>query len=233
MSETSTISAASGFDWRSFDAYLFDIDGTLLVSRDGVHYNAFHTALKRVYDCDARIDNVPVQGNTDIGILRAAAGLCGIDGERFTRGLSRALSMMADEVEQKAAELRPELCPSIRELLDALRADGKLLGVCTGNLQRIGWAKLKAAGIRDRFTVGGFSDHHEFRPDIFRDAMEQAQARLSSDAKVCFVGDTPNDIQAAQQLGAPVVAVATGIYSMEQLQQHAPTHCVACCAELL
>jgi phosphoglycolate phosphatase len=233
VSETSTLRPASAFDWNAFDAYLFDIDGTLLNSRDGVHYNSFHKALKHVYQCDARIDDVPVQGNTDIGILRAAAALCGVEGERFDQRLREAQALMIAEVEQNADQLRPELCPSIRELLEALHSSGKLMGVCTGNLQRIGWAKLKAAGIRDYFSVGGFSDHHEFRPDIFRDAMTQAHAQLGPQAKVCFVGDTPNDILAAQQLGMPVVAVATGIYPIDELQQHAPTHCVACCAELL
>lgn len=232
MSET-TISARNGFHWIGFDAYLFDIDGTLLNSRDGVHYNSFHTALKNVYKCDARIDKVPVHGNTDIGILRAAAALCGIDGDQFSRRLSEAQGIMGDEVEKNSADLRPELCPSIRELLDSLSAAGRLMGVCTGNLERIGWAKLKAAGVRDRFSVGGFSDRHEFRHDIFRDAMEQARARLGTGAQICFIGDTPNDIMAAQKLAMPVLAVATGIYSMDQLQQHAPTHCVACCTELL
>ena len=233
MSETNTVPVTSEFAWRSFDAYLFDIDGTLLNSRDWVHYNAFHTALQNVYQCHERIENVPVHGNTDIGILRATAKLCGVEGERFEQGLSQAQKIMGDEVEMHASELRPELCPSIRELLDSLFADGKLIGVCTGNLQRIGWAKLKAAGIRDRFTVGGFSDRHEFRHDIFRDAMEQAAAHLGNGTKVCFIGDTPNDILAAQKLGMPVLAVATGIYGLDQLEPHAPTHAVGCCTELL
>jgi phosphoglycolate phosphatase len=230
-----TISTAphNGFQWNTFDAYLFDIDGTLLNSRDRVHYDAFHTALDRVYHCSSRIDNVPVHGNTDIGILRAAAKLCGIGPEPFDKGLAEAQQIMGDEVEHHAADLRPELCPSVRELLNGLYRDGKMMGVCTGNLQRIGWTKLKAAGIRDRFTVGGFSDRHEFRHDIFQDAMEQAKVHLGADARICFVGDTPNDILAAQKLGMPVLAVATGIYKVEQLQEHAPTHLVACCTELL
>ena len=60
------------FNWRQFDAYLFDIDGTIANTRGGVHYNSFHTALREVYGCDGKIDPVPVHGNTDIGILRAA-----------------------------------------------------------------------------------------------------------------------------------------------------------------
>jgi phosphoglycolate phosphatase len=233
VSETRTFPAGNGFNWHGFDAYLFDIDGTLLNSRDWVHYNAFHTALERVYHCNGRIDNVPLHGNTDIGILRAAAKPCGIEGEQFEKPLPEALALMGDEVERNAAQLRPELCPSVRELLDSRFAAGKLLGVCTGNLERIGWAKLKAAGVRERFTVGGFSDRHEFRHDIFRDAMEQARVHLGAGAKMCFVGDTPNDILAAQKLRMPVLAVATGIYDLAHLQQHAPTYCVASCAELV
>jgi len=227
------LTSGNGFQWGSFDAYLFDIDGTLLNSRDWVHYNAFHVALEHVYHCNGRIDHVPLHGNTDIGILRAAARLCNLEGERFEAPLREALTLMGDEVERNAADLRPELCPSIRELLSVLSGDAKLLGVCTGNLQRIGWAKLKAAGVRDMFRVGAFSDHHEFRVDIFRDAMEQTHAQLGTAARICFVGDTPNDIQAAQQLNLPVLAVATGIYSLEALEQHRPTHCVTCCTELL
>ncbi len=233
MSETRTLAAGSRFDWRVFDAYLFDIDGTLLHSRDWVHYNAFHTALERVYQCNGRIDNVPLHGNTDIGILRATAKLCGIEGERFEEPLHEALALMSDEVERNAAALRPELCPSIREWLAAIGEDGKLMGVCTGNLERIGWAKLRAAGVHEHFRVGAFSDRHEFRHEIFRDAMEQARGELGSSATVCFIGDTPNDIAAAQRLGMPVLAVATGIHDFATLTQHNPTHCVNCCTELL
>jgi len=59
------------FQLFQFDAYLFDIDGTLANTRGGVHYNSFHTALREVYGCEGRIDDVPVHGNTDLGILRA------------------------------------------------------------------------------------------------------------------------------------------------------------------
>jgi hypothetical protein len=67
------VTNSSSFDWRRFDAYLFDIDGTLLNAQGGVHYNSFHTALREVYGCEGRIDEVPVHGNTDIGILRRSS----------------------------------------------------------------------------------------------------------------------------------------------------------------
>lgn len=222
------------FNWRAYDAYLFDIDGTLLNTRDGVHYNSFHTALREVYGCEGRIDDVPVHGNTDIGILRAALkhhGSLG-DGE-FERKLPQALAMMRAEVERNADRIRPELCPSINELLATLHADGKLVGVVTGNLERIGWTKLERAGIRKFFDFGSFSDAREKREDIFRHGAEQARRLRGPATTVCFVGDTPADIRAAASIGMPVIAVATGIYSREQLAALAPQICVGTLRELL
>jgi phosphoglycolate phosphatase-like HAD superfamily hydrolase len=37
-----------------------------------------------------------------------------------------------------------------------------------------------------------------------------------------IIGDTPLDIIAAQASGIPVIAVATGIYSADELAQHKP-----------
>jgi phosphoglycolate phosphatase-like HAD superfamily hydrolase len=48
-----------------------------------------------------------------------------------------------------------------------------------------------------------------------------------------IVGDTPSDIRAARQAGASVIAVATGIFSREQLAELGPDLCVTCCTELL
>lgn len=222
------------FNWRAYDAYLFDIDGTLLNSRDGVHYNSFHNALREVYGCEGRIDNVPVHGNTDIGILRAALKHHGLlrDGE-FEAKLPQALEMMCAEVERNAEHLRPELCPSIVELLTTLHATRKLLGVVTGNLEHIGWTKLERGGIRKYFDFGSFSDTRELREDIFRNGAERARKLRGANTKVCFVGDTPADVRAAAAIGLPVIAVATGIYSREQLAEHGPALCVGTMAELL
>jgi phosphoglycolate phosphatase-like HAD superfamily hydrolase len=47
------------------------------------------------------------------------------------------------------------------------------------------------------------------------------------------VGDTPADIAAARKVNTPVIAVATGIHSVEELQKHGPDACVSCCTDLL
>lgn len=221
------------FQWDSFDAYLFDIDGTLLNSRDAVHYDAFHAALERIFNLRDRIDSVPVHGNTDPGILRAVARNAGISEEVFKAGLPRALEHMCEQALQSHADMRPELCPGVRELLNALTQRGKLMGIVSGNLEKIGWAKLAAAGLRDYFSFGSFSDAHELRPEIFRHGLAEVKRRLGEAASVCVVGDTPSDIAAARECGLPIIAVASGTFATDTLQQHAPDICVSCCGDLL
>ncbi|HLK32038.1 MAG TPA: HAD family hydrolase [Terriglobales bacterium] len=215
------------------EAYLFDIDGTLLNSRDGVHYNAFHAALRAIYAIDSPIDGVPVHGNTDLGILRAVVLRAGFSAADFEARLPSAIACMCAEASQHAADMRPELCPSVRELLTALRQSGKLLGVVSGNLEPIGRLKLKAAGIEQFFAFGSFSDQRELRRDIFRHGIAEARRRLGPAAEVCFVGDTPADIAAAHELACPILAVATGIFSAADLLAQRPDACITCCSELL
>ena len=222
------------FNWRGFDAYLFDIDGTLLNAYDGVHYKAFHTALREVYGCEGRIDQIPVHGNTDIGILRAALLHHGFARNgQFEQKLPRALEIMCLDVERNAHQIQPQLCPEIPELLVTLQEQGKLMGVVTGNLERIGWRKLERAGIREYFDFGSFRDRCEKREDIFRNGAATTRQLLGPQAGICFVGDTPSDIRAATSLGLPVIAVATGIYSREELAKHAPAIYINTAGELL
>ena len=206
-----------GFDWRAFDAYLFDIDGTLLNSRDGVHYEAFLIAMRELYGRAVGLEGVPVHGSTDPMILLGAleqAGICEAEGRA---ALGEAMARMCAEVEARANELRPELCGAVPELLAELKSMGKLLGVTSGNVERIGWAKLNAAGIGEYFSFGSFSDRNETRTEIFRWGAEEARRRLGGEARVCFVGDTPADVAAAKACGFPVIAVATGIFSLAEL----------------
>ena len=220
--------------WIEADAYLFDIDGTLLNSRDGVHYHAFHAALREVFGVETRIDEVPVHGNTDPGILRAMLAHAGRADENSDGELARALQVMCTEVERNASGLAPVICDGVTDLLSLLTSRGKLLGVASGNLERIGWLKLEASGLRPFFAFGSFSDKNEKREDIFRAGIAEARRRLGrDDADIVIVGDTPADIRAARATQTPILTLATGIYSAAQLAEHGPDACFGCCSELL
>lgn len=222
-----------GFDWTAADAYLFDIDGTLLNSRDAVHYRAFHLAIARIFGLDFRLDGVPVHGNTDVGILRAYLEKANVPESEWRPRLPEVLEFMSAEVERNAAGLRPEVCPCVVDVVQLLSSQSKLLGVASGNLERVGWAKLRAAGLRDYFSFGAFSGTLEKRDHVIAHGVQQAQELRGSGASVCVVGDTPADIQSAHANGISVIAVATGIYSVDELLGYGPEMCVSCCQDLL
>jgi phosphoglycolate phosphatase-like HAD superfamily hydrolase len=224
---------SNGFRWMDAAAYLFDIDGTLLISRDRVHRNALHQAMREAYSVDTTIDGIAYHGKTDLGILRAALERVGISEDRFQANLPSALEVVRREVSANANRISPTVCSAIPEVLAELRAAGKLLGLASGNLESVGWLKVETAGLREFFSFGCFSDSHESRSEIFRQGVAEVHRRLGESAQVCFIGDTPNDIEAARFANSKIVAVCTGIFTADELICHQPDACVATCAELL
>jgi phosphoglycolate phosphatase len=225
--------SATGFRWNQADAYLFDIDGTLLVARGAVHRDALHQAMREVYGVDTSIEGIAYHGKTDIGILRVALDRVGVSGATFEEKLPHALEVVCRDVAANASNIIADVCPSIPAVLADLRAQGKLLAVASGNLESVGWQKIEAAGLREFFSFGCFSDQHEARWEIFHNGVIQARKKLGAEASVCFVGDTPEDIQAAQRVKAHIIAVGTGIFSFQELASHGPDLCVCSCSELL
>jgi|SRR6185369_11301129 len=231
MPEIST--GTDTFRWMDADAYLFDIDGTLLNTRDLVHWNALNRAMLEVYGIDTTIAGISYHGKTDLGILRAALERAGISSGVFEQRLPLALDVVRRHVNENASQLVVEVCRAIPEILEKLHSSGKLLAVASGNLESVGWKKVEAAGLQRYFRFGCFSDHDEFRADIFKRAVNEARSRSGQQAKVCFIGDTPEDVRAARSAGAHIIAVCTGVYQAEELSVLGADACVASCSDLV
>jgi phosphoglycolate phosphatase-like HAD superfamily hydrolase len=218
--------------WDSFDAYLFDIDGTLLHCSDAIHYFAFCDALQALSGRSLSLEGVTAHGNTDVGILRDALSLAGVEEAKWRPRLTGIRTRMCRFVEARKDELCAAALPCVPELLTHLGNKGATLGIVTGNLREIGRMKLQCAGLLDYFNVFGWSDNFEYRVDVFRSAVEQIHAAMPLTAKICVIGDTPADVLAARANGLPVIAVATGVYSREQLLLEEPDLCLRSFEEL-
>jgi phosphoglycolate phosphatase len=219
--------------WDTYDAYLFDIDGTLLNCRDAVHYFAFCETLTKLAGRPLNLDGVLVHGNTDLGILRDALRLNGVPEERWRPQLAKAAQDMCAFVQTSRGDLTAESTAGAAAVLGHLAARGAILGVATGNLEAIGWLKLERSGLRTLFHFGAFSDGYEYRRDVFRTAVQEAERRTAPGASICVVGDTPSDIQAARDNDLDVIAVATGIFGEEELRAESPTWCIRSFEQLL
>jgi phosphoglycolate phosphatase-like HAD superfamily hydrolase len=97
----------------------------------------------------------------------------------------------------------------------------------------IGWIKVEEAGLREWFRFGGFSDRFPIRTELIGHAAQKARDMAGAAARVCVVGDTPRDIEAARANSLPVIAVATGRYTFDELLVLNPEVCTTSLADLL
>ena len=224
---------APDFDWDGQDAYLFDIDGTLLRSRDGVHVDSFAASVRRILGFEITLHGIALAGSTDTAILSEACRQAGIPAAEVEKSLDAILESMCATVAERRGEMRVVTMPGVEEALRHLAARGALLGVATGNLEMIGWIKIEEAGLREWFRFGGFSDRFPVRAELIAQAAEKARALAGAGARVCVVGDTPRDIAAARANALPVIAVATGTAGFDELLAERPEVCATSLADLL
>ncbi len=74
--------------------------------------------------------------------------------------------------------------------------------------------------------AGAYGEDHAERAQLVRYAQGRAARRfniLFDDAHTVLIGDTPNDVQAALQVGVHVIGVATGSSDREQLRRAGAT----------
>jgi len=121
--------------WDAYDAYLFDIDGTLLNCRDAVHYYAFLATLKLLSGLALDLSKVTTHGNTDIGILRDVLAHAGIADEAWRPRIPEARAAMCAYVDRHRDEFHPVVMPGTRRVLKHLRRRGAVLAIATGNLR--------------------------------------------------------------------------------------------------
>jgi phosphoglycolate phosphatase-like HAD superfamily hydrolase len=176
---------------------------------------------------------IALHGNTDTAILREACSRAGISADALEPQIAAILDAMCASVVERRHELDPILMPGINEALRHLANRGALLGVATGNLEMIGWIKIEAAGLREWFRFGGFSDHFPVRSELIGHAAEKARALAGPGASICVVGDTPRDIEAARANHLAVIAVATGHFDFDALHACKPDVCATSLSDLL
>jgi phosphoglycolate phosphatase len=227
------IAIKQGFAWDTHAAYLFDIDGTLMRSRDRIHFNSFATSFKRVTGFELSFAGVQLAGNTDTAILREASEQAGIPARVMEERTEAVLEAMRSAVAAQRGQMDLIRMPGVEEVLRYLAGKGACLGVASGNLEAIGWIKIEQAGLREWFKFGGFSDHFSVRSELIAQAAAKAREMAGADATVCVVGDTPRDIEAAHANSLPVIAVATGHFTFDDLNQHQPEVCATSLAALL
>ena len=202
---------------------LFDIDGTLLLS-GGAGVRAMTRAFEEVFGVARAFDNADVAGRTDTYLLSAALARLGLSDtpEAHAKFREAYVPILREEI-AAPPQGRTGLMPGIKPLLDALRTHEAVhVALLTGNFERAAYAKLAHFGIDEYFAWGAFGEESPDRNELARVARRRAFERAvprEAVERAVVIGDTPHDIACARAIGARVIAVATGNYSIDQLSE--------------
>ncbi len=202
-------------------AWLFDIDGTLLLTQ-GASREAFSGALRERLGVDDDLAGIAFAGRTEPLIL---ADILARIGRRFDDGDE---ARFWDAVfAHMGGLLRPGrglLMPGVPAILDAIEDEPQWVsGLLTGNMTRMALIKLAHFQIDHRFAFGAFGQEAPDRNALACVAVERVRAAYGVPPSRCIVvGDTEHDIACARAAGARVVAVATGAVPREVLAAHEP-----------
>lgn len=191
--------------------YLFDIDGTL-VDAQGMGGKAFRSAVREVLQCELEWQSRDFAGQTDAGLFSRVLEETASPKDLLPELYRCYHQHLAQNLREKSARILPGVVPLLERLSQAENAE---LGLLTGNTQQ--GSLLKLGELSYFFSLGYHGEIFTERVAIGRHAREDLVQKRGRDFELIIVGDTPNDIACARAAGAYCVAVATGLYGVEEL----------------
>lgn len=213
--------------------WLFDIDGTL-VDTGGAGMRALQEASEECFGGSG--PELDLAGSTDLGVIHGILAHFGLAVEESR--IDAFFSAYLDRLEWNLAHggYSGHVLPGVVPLLERLHADDSVhLGLLTGNIAGGAAAKMRHFGLDRFFPFGAYGCDHADRNLLGPVAAARASAhagRSFTPDEILVIGDTPKDIACAKALGAPCIAVATGRFNVEELQQYQPARVVATLEEI-
>lgn len=197
---------------------LFDIDGTL-VQGAKCHYQAYIEGVKKFYGLEDYVHSINAAGKSDKLILNEILTLGGLTTEEIQENFQDCLDFMTDYYLKNVQYENVRALDGTGELLEELKRKNVLLGLVTGNLEPIAYAKLGRAGLDGYFSFGGFGSDNADRSLMVKKALTIAKNQFGFEGdKIFVVGDTPRDVEAAHAYNLETIAVATGMYGIQELR---------------
>ncbi|MFH1727132.1 MAG: HAD family hydrolase [Pseudomonadota bacterium] len=208
--------------------FLFDIDGTLLLS-GGAGDRSLAKSFKKCLNCEETTEDILPDGKTDYLIIKE------IFKKKFPK--KELTKKIADSIlENYIAYLKTEvpLSPQFKIMSGVISTLNELkdsknvvIGLATGNIEEGARIKLERANLNRFFTFGGFGSDAEDRTEILKIAatrgIHEAKEIIANDS-IYVIGDTPYDIQSAKKAGFKSIAVTTGSFTKKELLKENPDY---------
>ena len=203
---------------------IWDIDGTLLLGK-GNSCEAMNIAFQQLFDISNAFNGYNFSGRTDGFIVDTIFDKFSIEKTKKAEFLD-AYCEILEHLERKNKNNTSQ--PNIQKLLDIvtnLPNFHNILG--TGNIERAAFIKLSTHGLDHYFKTGAFSKNEHTRAAVMVKGIAKYEQRTGIqflNHNKYIIGDTPLDIDCGKTLQIKTIAVATGIYSFDELSKTKPTH---------
>lgn len=201
---------------------LWDIDGTLLQSKPGMHSTTEEEFLEAASLATGRSMEPPddTHGSTDFAIMHNVFRNSG-----YTQKQADDLLFDAFAELQRATSMPSYIdrtrraLPGAKEILQELHTH-VVQTYGTGNLPGRAQAKTGFFSLGEYLdpSIGGFGFWTAHRSQFLLHAHQLAEEKHNTKLRAIVIGDTPRDIEGAREAGFDVVAVAGGAYSEAELQ---------------
>lgn len=204
---------------------LWDIDSTL-TETSGSGMKSLRDAGRDLFGQSFTIEGVAFSGRLDPLII---ADLLRVNGQDDSSAHHAAMQAGYAKYLQRylADPTSSRALPGVLPLLDAVRRDAQFTSaLLTGNFEQTGTMKLHACGIDPaRFAFGvwgneatGTPPRREQLVPIALNRLPECTGRRVTPAQAVVIGDTPHDVSAARENGLRCLAVATGKFSIRDLE---------------
>lgn len=205
---------------------LFDIDGTLILT-GGRGKAAMVAAVEEEFNCSIQFEFKDFAGSTDRRIVHTLMEKNGIVVDDPEAAVTRVLERYLFHLQRLLGNGNGvEILPGIRQLLERVsNHDRFALGLVTGNIEPGGRMKLETPGLNGYFPVGAFGDDAIDRNLLPPIAIRRAETHYRETflpERVWIIGDTPRDIRCGKANGLRSLAVATGGWSLKELNRYQP-----------
>jgi phosphoglycolate phosphatase len=199
-----------------YEAYLFDLDGTLTDSAPGI-LNSYRHALS--------FFGIEMPGDEETTAFLGPP-LRKVFREYFEfseKDIEQAVLKFREYLSEKGI-YENELYPGIERLLDDLKAEGKVIALATSKVTSFAERILKHFGIDGYFDfIGGdtLEGTRGSKPEVISYVLESLD--IEDKSKVVMIGDREFDIIGAREVGIDSIGVTYGYGSHEELKKAKPT----------
>jgi phosphoglycolate phosphatase len=199
---------------------LFDIDGTLINTEDGVMQQIVHQSIEQAGYAVTK-EKQAFSGRTDTDIFKSLTLSPDYD-------IDKTKTVYFSHLQNSLQANHIKVIEHVHSTLEWLQNANCSIGILSGNYRESAAIKLTKAGLNHYFNweIGAYGCDHSDRNYLPKAAYHRTIAHFKMinipTENFWIIGDTPKDIACAKFFGAKSIAVSTGYYTAEQLEVHNP-----------